>query len=479
MSYFDSLSSWQNAGQAISNHTAQIEQDNLDTKATNIQEKFSNVDKLLGEAGGGIGGLGGGVHIGMRMYRKAQRAKNALIEAKGKAQDLLDKGKALKGKLQGDTKPDGKSNNADNESGNGAGEKEPTQSKNGEEDGKGGEDADVDETPKPSSEEAEPETSNPEPKLDDAKLDTDPNQPDLLDARGQARADFNAKQETSQTDTSGEMALGEQESDASGIAGRVGGQNVAPVSEAPKLDSIQEDVGGEVEEPPSGALGEAPKLPAEATTGTAEAPEPPSGALGEAPKPPLPEGTENTVFSQDGSVRIGQQGSGESATAEAPKTGTAEMGGGAEADAEQGVKSAVDGASQGAKDGITAIKQGGQDILDQTASKATALTDKVSGVMSKGTDVLAQTGEKVGTTVAKTGLEATEGVMDFLGPIGELLGAGLALGSFFHDLFRKHHEEKEQADVANQQTTMSQSTGISTTSMATANVKSNVVGTMV
>ncbi len=477
MSYFDSLSSWQNAGQAINNHTAQIEQDNMDTKASTITEKFANVDKLLGEAGGGIGGLGGGVHIGMRMYRKAQRAKKALMEAKGKAQDLLDKGKALKGKLQGDTKPDGKSNNADNESGNGAGEKEPTQSKNGEEDGKGGEDADVDETPKPSSEEAEPDTSNPEP-----KLDTDPNQPDLLDAKGQAKADFNKQQETSQTDTSEELNVGSQESDASGIAGRVGESSItepAKVSEAPKLDSIQEDVGGEVEEPPSGALGEAPKLPAEATTGTADAPEPPSGALGEAPKPPLPEGTENTVFSQDGSVRIGQQANAESAGAEAPKSGTAEMGGGVEADAEQGVKSAVDGASQGAKDGITAIKQGGQDILDQTASKATALTDKVSGVMSKGTDVLAQTGEKVGTTVAKSGLEATEGVMDFLGPIGELLGAGLALGSFFHDLFRKHHEEKEQADVANQQTTMSQSTGISTTSMATANVKSNVVGTMV
>ena len=48
MSYFDSLSSWQNANTAIANHQAENENANVETKAQTMQEKFANVDKLLG-----------------------------------------------------------------------------------------------------------------------------------------------------------------------------------------------------------------------------------------------------------------------------------------------------------------------------------------------------------------------------------------------------------------------------------------------
>jgi len=87
-------------------------------------------------------------------------------------------------------------------------------------------------------------------------------------------------------------------------------------------------------------------------------------------------------------------------------------------------------------------------------------------------DVASSAGKKAG----EAGLEATEGVMDFLGPIGEIVGAGLALGTFFHDLFGKKGLAKKQANAENAQQTISQSTGISTASMATAGQKSNAVG---
>ena len=430
MSYFDSLSSWQNANTAISNHQAQNENANVETKAQTMQEKFANVDKLLGESGGGIGGLGGGVHIGMRMYRKAQKAKQAIEDAKGKVQDGIQKVKDLKGKLNGD-KPDGQSNNADDEGAKGANE-EPPNTK--------GETPDTNEPAKTPQEEPKsagddtPKAENEAPDNSPQELDTDPNQENLLSKTEQARADFNKQSDTAKTDTTGETTEGAVDTESS-IASKVGESAItkpAPVAQASKnLDTIAEE--------PEGNFG-----------------------TGEA----------------------GAKGAGDSANEElAPKPDTS---GFTPTEDGQGMtnnfKSAGDdagGDSGGIMDSIASKVGDAKDAISGVKDTISGIKATGNAVANTTTDALAQTGEKVGTSVAKAGLESTEGVLDFLGPIGEIIGAGLALGTFFHDLFGKKGLSKKQENAENAPQTISQASGISTASMGTAQEKSNTVGTQV
>lgn len=187
--------------------------------------------------------------------------------------------------------------------------------------------------------------------------------------------------------------------------------------------------------------------------------------------------TADTINSEDGSVRLGQ--SAESINAQ--NAGNL---------AEKGVDAGADGAKQG----ITALQQGGNQIAEQTASKTSAITDSVSNVASKASnagDVVSNIATNAGKTIldsgAKTGAEIGSSAimdsvgagLDFLGPAGELLGAGLALGSFFHDLFGDNKRKKEEKEAVDAPTDISQNEGISTDSIASASTKTNVVDTLV
>ena len=70
--------------------------------------------------------------------------------------------------------------------------------------------------------------------------------------------------------------------------------------------------------------------------------------------------------------------------------------------------------------------------------------------------------------------------MDFLGPVGEIVGAGLALGSFFHNIFDKKKKEAQEKSAENKQSGLiGGQGGISSASLTMSNLKSNVVGTLV
>tara|TARA_R110000823_G_scaffold191906_2_gene323540 strand:+ start:990 stop:2075 length:1086 start_codon:yes stop_codon:yes gene_type:complete len=187
--------------------------------------------------------------------------------------------------------------------------------------------------------------------------------------------------------------------------------------------------------------------------------------------------TADTINSEDGSVRLGQ--SAESINAQ--NAGNL---------AEKG----VDAGADGAKDGITALQQGGNQIAAQTASKTSAITDSVSNVASKATnagDIVSNIATNAGKTIldssAKTGAEIgstaimdSVGVaLDFMGPGAEIIGAGLALGSLFHDLFGNSKKKKDEKEAIDAPTDISQNEGISTASIASASTKTNVVDTLV
>jgi len=138
----------------------------------------------------------------------------------------------------------------------------------------------------------------------------------------------------------------------------------------------------------------------------------------------------------------------------------------------------------GARLGATAddIAEGAGRAGSRAATEATNLlksgadSDEIIGT---GTKVVAKAVAKVGGDAIGGAMETAGAVLDFLGPVGEVVGAGLALGSFFHDLFgHKKEQAKELASKEGPQQTTA-SVGLDTTSISQAAQKTNVVGTLV
>lgn len=100
-------------------------------------------------------------------------------------------------------------------------------------------------------------------------------------------------------------------------------------------------------------------------------------------------------------------------------------------------------------------------------------------IIGKGTQIVGKVIAKAGGEAASSAMETAGAVLDFLGPVGEVVGAGLALGSFFHDLFgHKKEQAKELAAKSGPEQAVA-SVGIDTTSIATQGQKTNLVGTLV
>ena len=62
-SYFDSLQSWKEAGDAINQHRTDMEKQLNEAKATDIGDKYSHIQDVLNTAGGAVGGFGGAYHL--------------------------------------------------------------------------------------------------------------------------------------------------------------------------------------------------------------------------------------------------------------------------------------------------------------------------------------------------------------------------------------------------------------------------------
>ncbi len=123
-------------------------------------------------------------------------------------------------------------------------------------------------------------------------------------------------------------------------------------------------------------------------------------------------------------------------------------------------------------DNLSTVREGGQNLLDTTASS-------VSDSVASTTSTLAETGADVASSALNVGLDTAGAALDFLGPAGELVGAGLALGSLFSSIFGHKHKESEEQKELNEKTNIGGSSGISTESMGSSATKSNVVGTIV
>lgn len=85
-----------------------------------------------------------------------------------------------------------------------------------------------------------------------------------------------------------------------------------------------------------------------------------------------------------------------------------------------------------------------EDLSDKLAEGASKFEG--SQLSEQGLNVGEDVGKSLGERIAGTlGADSvTEGVLDVLGPIGEIAGVGLMLGGIFHDIFGKKAQEKRQ-----------------------------------
>lgn len=120
---------------------------------------------------------------------------------------------------------------------------------------------------------------------------------------------------------------------------------------------------------------------------------------------------------------------------------------------------AADRLEQGAKafEGVKPSPTGGLTSLGKDAG--------VDDVVDAGASTLGDIG-----TALSVGL-------DFLGPVGEVVGAGIAIGGFFHDLFGKDDEAKTETQDATTAGSVAGSGGISTSSIKTSQQTNLNVGT--
>jgi len=336
MSYFDSLSQWQNTATQINQHQQDVEQEANDSKARSIEQKFDHVERTMADSSGALMGFGGGLHIARKVYKKIRGVQDKVNDLKQKAQEVKEK-------INNNT------------------ETTPQE-----------------ETDKPNGMEDDPSSS-----LEDVKSVEQSSVPETsFDERGATTINPEPEPEPEPT----------------------------------------------------------------------EAPAPASSESG------------LRIVGDENNLRLGNVAD----------------------EAEQNVRSATDTGSQVVGDSLNSVKSGGQAVLDQTASSVSAVGDKVNGVVSNSSDLvssISDTAEKIGTTALDTGtsaiMDSVGAGLDFLGPAGELLGAGLALGSFFHDIFGGKSRDKKEEEAENEPTNVQQTTGISTSSIASASTQSNVVGTIV
>ena len=429
MSYFDSLASWQSAGNAIQDHQQAIEQEGKDGIASNIQDKFKQADELMGHLSTATMSSGMAIHLSRKVYKKL---------------------KSKYGKKSDDSNtPDGSNDNE----GDNLNDKTPDEhanKPNGQEDN---ESSDLN-TDTYSAEDVEnlPQGA----RADDAEFPTFEMAQDPVEINERSQAQD-------------PEAQGGEDADVDMFGGN------DDVLDTQTADQEEEGTSYGFDEPevepeaPSGSGDPVLDQMSQRTpyqTGAQD-----GGEQAPVPEPEAPSGSIDPVLeqmSQRTPYQTGAQNGGEQAPEEQRPPEP-------EGDVQGPLpKPAKD------EDGNLISEEASTDNIDTTAQ---SLTKNISSNVEDGANTLVDAGtDFVKTAVSSTldaGLETAGAVLDVLGPVGEVVGAGIALGSFFHDLFGHDDTKDKQKKVQDATSNISQSTGISTTSMNTANVKTNLVGTLV
>lgn len=481
MSYFDSIAQFSQAQSAIQDQAQQVQQEYKDKKAQGIEEKFDYVDKVMDQLGGGIGGLSGGIHLTRKIYKKIKTARSKVQEARQQARDKLS------GRSENNTTNEDPPN-SHNATANGE-EDQPSNSQlklkpdeAGQEVGGGTEKLDV-----PSGPEGAPKAPDePTARVGDAsggdgggggggaKRGLDQQEP-TGEGGGAQPKPSEAKLDAPEPPTASKPAEGLSDLDklTNEEAESLFKEPDVPVKSAPSAPADVPDIpehlvgtdtvsswkrgGGSLfgdkpaENPADLGGGAQPKPQAQADGG--------GGGGGAQPKPQA-EGGSKATSGEAGAEPQTEEFRSILAPPDAPSGGLPDV-----------IAQRGGAMSDTLNDARGVVSKVGSKITNGVDSIGSAVNDVKSSV---GGAIKSAVGDDVLNVVSKAGE-----VLDILGPVGEVVGAGIALGSFFHNIFDKKKKEREEKEAEDKPMNITQSGGIDTTSMNLASVKSNVVGTLV
>jgi len=393
MSYFNSLSQFQQAQEAIQEHTQSMEQEALASKAGDLQTKFNDIQERHEQLAGAITGFGAGIHGARRSYLKVKKGFQSLQE---KAQNLKEK---ITGEQQGT--PDGENTGRE-------GGENPNETK-----ANGTEDTDAPAGDKVAQDDVDDQvadTNNPVDPVphDDSvgnRNNLNPNEPDPASAD----ADLPAPDFAPPPPPNQEPQLQANEENP------VDAEAERPMTEGQSY--LEDAVGGNLQAEGGGEAREMTDAP-----NVAEPQAPPVDAEGEGSN-----GAGATDNAGNGMRDLANGGE---------NSGTIE-----------------DLSKQGSDLAVDTLKQGADDMIS-----------KAGGLIGD---------------AGSTALETAGAVADFLGPVGEVVGAGIALGTFFHNLFDKPKEDAQEDAIQKAPTAIAGKAGIDTSQLSVGNLKTNAIGTLV
>ena len=394
-------------------HGEAVSTENSDRKATTMEEHFQHAQDLLEAAGGQISGVAGGYHIGRKLYKKYQE-------------------KYAKKEKPGQTEPQPESDSLPAESRPAPVEKtkvsKPSNS--------------LDNIPEEDEED------------DDAGADTGA-APDPAAAPGPAAAAPAAPDPAA--------AAADPAADTGGGAARAG-RGVAP-----DATDLGADTG-------SSAFDAAMARPAPVVARPAAAP------AAAAPDP--------AAAADTGSTGVGGQDIGTAVTRTGPAIpdapDVANLGGSIPGGADRPPAGLPDGSvPQGPGGGASGASGDIDTALQDARSTTSDLTGSAKGVLNsiknKAGNLAKQAGQKLGAVAGEEGGESagfltSEGVLDSLGPIGEIGGAVLGLVGLFKSLFHKDPADAGTKAVASTASLVTQASSIDPDALASTQA---VVGSVI
>ncbi len=447
MSYFQTLSNFQDTANQIQAHQDEVQQAYADTKKQDVDDKFDFVDKVLGQSAGGLGGLGASIHGLRTTYKKYKKAKKLFQTAQEKA-------KEAKAKLQGKKNPSGDSQEDTEQS-------ETTSAKNTTEQADGTEPATPAET-------TETQNTNPA-----TQGNTEASTAPEADPAGSNSASTNDPTATLDDPA---VNTGTLDASAQGSIPPAGRDLSYPVS--------QEGQGGTAsfDNPATRGINNPQNIGVDSLENIPEGREP--SAVSSAADEALARmnkalgRSQNVIDQFDNRTPI--QASSKSA---APQTNENDPNASPKVETNN-TNANPSNTSENTNNTEKSGQAQEEGNINESPSKAVAETGADDGDAAGGLSDLLKTGVKSGVEdLASTATETLTNVgtaLDFLGPAGEIVGAGLGLVGLFTGLL-DHSKEKEQETqvMASAQTAQQQKGGIDIANVIHSGSIGGSVGTLI
>ena len=487
MSYFNSLNDWSATQKAVEQHTSDAVVSYNNAKADADSKAFNGYSQLLESAGGNTTGLAGGYHLTRKIYKKYKTVKQTAIDAKnavgkatddaknavGKATDAVgqaktdaqnaldkatddaknavgqatDDAKTAVGKATGtDQGGDDKDQGNDKDEGDDDKDQGDDKDEGDDQGGDGGGDVGA---PAPQA------PTTPAPKVDNTPSQSAPEPANNgLDSTGPTTTDTEPPSAPAVDDDPDKFSRGTLKGDnQSNTSGEFGDESDTFGGDTGPLQQPK-SLGGSIQNTPQ-ARGPEPDILGQGGKSDLDNPEP--ELLGQGGKSPL----DNDEPPAPAQPAPAQPAPAQPAPAQpAPAQPAPAQPAPAQPEPPDAPDAPPTNIEDGAKafDGIKPTPEGkGLSSLGKDSS--------VDDIIDAGSSTLSDA-----TTALSVGL-------DFLGPIGEVVGAGIAIGGFFHDLFGGSSEEDKEKQDESTPGVVSGSGGISSQSFKASSQTSLNVGT--